>query len=343
VRDVNKAAEASPLRVATTAGDSDAIATIRMAAMSKNRPPPPAARSPGRRLDQLLRQALQQAPWSRVRGMIESGKVRVAGQIVTDPGFQVPPGADLEVVPNAPRPATRDRLPGDAIVSVDDQVVVVRKPAGVSAVPFEPGERGTLQEQVRAWLNRTARSRGDRATGDLGIVHRIDKETSGLLVFTRTLAAKRHLAQQFRFHTVERLYFALAHGDVPRASFHSRIARDRGDGLRGSARGNEGQDAITHVEPVERLGAATLVKCRLETGRTHQIRIHLSEAGHPVLGERVYIRNFRGPQLPAPRLMLHAAVLGFEHPTRHEHVRFEEPMPADMLEVIESLHKGKAP
>jgi 23S rRNA pseudouridine1911/1915/1917 synthase len=272
--------------------------------------------------------------------MIESGKVRVDGQTETDPGHWVLPNQRLEIVPNAPRPSTLSRLSGEAIVFVDDQVVVVRKPAGISTVPFDAGERGTLHEQVRAWLNRSAANRRDRATGDLGIVHRIDKETSGLVVFTRTLLAKRHLAQQFRFHTVERVYIAIAQGRVDKTTFRSRLVQDRGDGLRGSTHDpRAGQEATTHVEPVERFDNATLLRCRLETGRTHQIRIHLSEAGHPLIGEPVYTRGFSAPLIRAPRLMLHAAVLGFDHPASHKLLRFEDPMPEDMQKVLAGLRR----
>ena len=305
--------------------------------MSKNRPAAQGVPPGWLRLDALVRQSSGE-PWSRVRRLIETGKVRVGGRVITDAASPVAPDQPIEIVAHAPRPASRNRLASDAIALVDDQLVVVRKPAGLSAVPFEPGERGTLHELVRAWLNRTAAHRGDRATGELGIVHRIDKDTSGLLVFTRTLAAKRHLAQQFRFHTVERIYLAIVHGQLAKTTFRSRIARDRGDGLRGSTRDPSlGQQAVTHVTPLESLQGATLVECRLETGRTHQIRIHLSEAGHPLVGEKVYVRGFEGPRLPAPRLMLHAAVLGFEHPSRHHQVRLEEPMPQDMLSVLAAL------
>jgi 23S rRNA pseudouridine1911/1915/1917 synthase len=127
-------------------------------------------------------------------------------------------------------------------------------------------------------------------------------------------------------------------------TFRSRILADRGDGLRGSLRNprgrtEEGQLAITHVEPIEALDGATLVACRLETGRTHQIRVHLSEAGHPIVGERVYVRSFAAPQIPAPRMMLHAAELGFTHPATQEHVRFERPPPADFDETLARLRR----
>jgi 23S rRNA pseudouridine1911/1915/1917 synthase len=176
-------------------------------------------------------------------------------------------------------------------------------------------------------------------------VHRLDKETSGLVVFTRTWLAKQSLTAQFRQHTVHRRYLAIAHGDVRSRTVRSFLMEDRGDGLRGSARGTPGagaREAITHVEKLEALTGgtpATLVACRLETGRTHQIRIHLSEAGHPILGEKVYIRRWAGTLLEAPRLMLHAAELGFVHPSTEHEVRWEQPLPADMAAVLERLRR----
>lgn len=292
----------------------------------------------GRRLDAVLRHHHPQVPWAQLRRLIETGKVALDTAAVLDPATITRAHQRVEIFLNAPRPASRSRLPSEAIVFVDAHLVVVRKPAGINSVPYEPGERGTLQELVRAWLNRSARARGDRTTGDLGVVHRIDKETSGLLVFTRTLLAKRHVANQMRFHSTERRYLALVHGRVTRRTIESNLVANRGDGLRGSTRSEGvGQHAITHVEPLEHLGAATLIECRLETGRTHQIRIHLSEAGHPLVGERVYNRGFDGPQLQAPRLMLHAAVLGLTHPVTQKLLRWEDPMPEDMRAVYERL------
>jgi 23S rRNA pseudouridine1911/1915/1917 synthase len=171
-------------------------------------------------------------------------------------------------------------------------------------------------------------------------VHRLDRETSGLVVFTRTWLAKQSLSLQFRRHSVHRRYLAIAHGDVRSATIRSFLIEDRGDGLRGSARGRPPADArgaVTHVERVEGLRRATLVSCRLETGRTHQIRIHLSEAGSPLVGEHVYIRGFSGEIVEAPRLMLHALELGFVHPATEREVRWELPIPADMRAVVERL------
>src|SRR5205807_826072 len=137
-----------------------------------------------------------------------------------------------------------------------------------------------------------------------------------------------------------------AHGNVGSRTIRSCIAVDRGDGLRGSVRGSHARaarEAVTHVERLEPLAGATLVACRLETGRTHQIRIHLSEASHPVLGERVYSRGWRGSRLEAPRLMLHAVELGFVHPATQQAMRWEQPMPADMREVLDRLRRPFTP
>jgi 23S rRNA pseudouridine1911/1915/1917 synthase len=297
--------------------------------------------------------------WGKARTWARSGKVRVDGAVVTEPTARVRAGARLEVDESARRRRTQELEDGD-VVYADAQVIVVAKPAGVSTVPFgDPrdggkGMRGraadsggaaeddTLDARVRHWLERRRLvPRGARPA--LGIVHRLDKETSGLLVFTRTWQAKQSLAGQFRRHTVQRRYLAIAHGEVRGGTFKSFLLADRGDGLRGSARGSpqrtssDAREAITHVAPVERVAGATLVECRLETGRTHQIRIHLSESGHPLVGERVYVRGFPGPLIAAPRLMLHAAELAFVHPTTEREMRWALPLPNDMRAVIERL------
>jgi 23S rRNA pseudouridine1911/1915/1917 synthase len=289
-------------------------------------------------LDRVVKDVLG-VSWLTARKLIETGKITVDGKVVRETLKYVSEGATLELSMRARRPSTEARLDSDVIAFADAHLVVVRKPPGVSTVPFEEGERGTLDQLVRALLTRGRKSRGGSgAEATLGVVHRLDKETSGLLVFARSLAAKKHLAQQFRVHSVHRRYLAIAHGDVQSRTIESRLVADRGDGLRGSTHlPNQGQIAITHVERLERLNGATLIACRLETGRTHQIRVHLSESGHPLVGERVYIRNYRGAHLPAPRIMLHAAELGFLHPTNEREMSFEEPLPADMQSVLESL------
>jgi 23S rRNA pseudouridine1911/1915/1917 synthase len=285
-------------------------------------------------IDRFLRGALDLS-WGKARALVTRGKVLVDGVRVLDASADVAAGQAIEIRENAPRPSLD--VPADLIVFADTHVVIARKPSGVSTIPFDEGEKGTLDELVKKKL-------GIRS---LGIVHRIDKETSGLVVFTRTWLAKQSLSSQFRAHTVHRRYLAIVHGDVRAAKITSHFVADRGDGLRGSlerirnARGRDkdrdGQIAITHVEPVERLRDATLVACRLETGRTHQIRIHLAESGHPILGERVYMRDYREPPIPAPRVMLHAAELGFVHPKTDRPVKWEDPPPADFRETLARL------
>ena len=281
-------------------------------------------------LDRLLREKHDGASWAEVRRLIETGKVSVNGNVQRETAARVPGGAQIELRMATARQRKGPRLPPGAIVHLDPHVVVVQKPAGISTVPYDESETGTLDELVRAELG--------RKEAPLGIVHRIDKETSGIVVFARTVAAKLALKNQFRFHTVGRRYVAIAHGSVPAVTIQSRLVQDRGDGRRGST-DNEtlGRDAITHVKPLESLRGATLVECRLETGRTHQIRIHLAERGNPLVGERVYSKRYRGTLIEAPRLMLHARELSFEHPSSGQRLSFEQPLPADMQAVLASL------
>jgi 23S rRNA pseudouridine1911/1915/1917 synthase len=183
---------------------------------------------------------------------------------------------------------------------------------------------------------------GRRATATpLYVVHRIDKDTSGLLCFAKTRLAERGLHTIFQKHEATREYLAVAEGDVASRRFESYLVADRGDGIRGSTRHrDQGQHAVTHVTAERRLRGATLCRVRLETGRTHQIRIHLSEAGHPLVGETVYIRDLlrdgRQP-MTAERLMLHAATLGFVHPVTSERLDFRCEPPADFTAILQRL------
>ncbi len=295
----------------------------------------------GKAIDGVVR-TLAGVSWEVARTWIRTGKVRVDGEIWVDGLRRARTGAEISLHLRAPRPkvARVMALEADLFVYVDAAVAVVRKPAGMSTVPFgdEPEGELTLDQLVRGG----ARATGLRAgRAPLGVVQRLDKGTSGLIVFSRTVAAKQHLAQQLRKHTALRRYVAIAHGDVRKATVRSHLVADRGDGLRGSvAEGRrEGQLAVTHIEPLERLEGATLVSCRLETGRTHQIRVHLSEAGHPLVGEAVYVRRFAGALIPAPRPMLHAIELGFEHPTTERAMRFEDAPPPDFEAMVAKLRR----
>ena len=228
----------------------------------------------------------------------------------------------------------------------DRDVVVVDKPAGLLSVADEPDNRETAVDYTRTLLRRMNRGGADAA---LGVVHRLDRDTSGLMVFARTAQAKRALATQFREHTIDRVYHAIVHGAVAAKRVETFLLLDRGDGMRGShghfrrSRGDapiEAKRSITHIRPIAALVGATLVECRLETGRQHQIRIHLSELGHPLVGERVYIRDYVGPTIEATRPMLHARTLGFMHPRTAERALFHREPPADFQATIESLRPG---
>ncbi|HEY2627858.1 MAG TPA: RluA family pseudouridine synthase [Usitatibacter sp.] len=281
------------------------------------------------------------ASWSRARQLCADGRVTVNGEQRLDPAGRIPPDAEVAVSEHGPK-IDRGPLSKESIVFADRDVVVVDKPAGMLTVADEEGNKDTLAEHLRLLLSRVER----RVGGGLGVVHRLDRDTSGLVVFTRTADAKRDLGLQFRDHSIDRVYHGIASGSVPEARIETDLVMDRGDGLRGSwghyrrGRGDPPSDAkhsVTFVKPVTALRGATLIECTLETGRQHQIRIHLSEMGHPLLGERVYIRDYQGEKIDAPRTMLHARMLGFTHPRTGRRGVFERDAPADFTALLESL------
>jgi len=293
-------------------------------------------------------------PWSKAKRLVETGQVRVAGQKVTDPAHRLKLGKHVEVVsqsaPSGPTKPTRAKLkeapkydgPLPVLVYSDDSIAVVDKPPGLTTMRHaeeaaEFGERGkkylptTLADLLPAMLGRPGKA--------VRAVHRIDRDTSGLVVFARTKPAEEHLTEQFKAHTAERRYLALVRGHPNAGTIESELVRDRGDGRRGSGEG--GQRAVTHVKVVEQLGEFALVECRLETGRTHQVRIHLGEAGWPLCGERVYDRPVNGPPIPdssgAKRPMLHATRLGLTHPATNERMVWDSPPAADFEELLGRL------
>jgi 23S rRNA pseudouridine1911/1915/1917 synthase len=275
--------------------------------------------------------------WSVAKRQIATGKVFVDGACVTAIEVRLAAGQTIELRSHARRPVDPDR---EGVLVFDDaHVVVIDKPPGINSVPYEDRETGTAMDLIRgAW-----RRAGKPATSvPLHVVHRIDRATSGLLMFAKTKKAEHGLAAQLRAHAMQRTYVCVAHGAVTSRRIESFLIEDRGDGLRGSTtRHDQGKRAVTHVEARQPLLHSTLCHVQLETGKTHQIRIHLSEAGHPLVGEPVYLRDFAGPIMTSARLMLHAATLGFEHPVTGVRVQLASELPPDFVAVVDRLTPGE--
>jgi 23S rRNA pseudouridine1911/1915/1917 synthase len=298
----------------------------------------------------LLRKWLPRQSWTQVRKLVAARRVKINGDLWLDDARRLMEGDVVDVLEHSERRV--QLLDTIHIRYIDTHLVVVEKPAGVATVrhPTEyhwsPERRALVPTLDDLVLHQTGVPIGCRGAGPrprLRVVQRLDKETSGLLVFARTVDAERGLGRQFKAHTVIRRYLALVPGYVGARTIRSNLVRDRGDGRRGTGRAQDaGKVAVTHVEVAERLPRYTLLSCRLETGRTHQIRIHLAELGHPVCGDKVY-RKLGARVEPdpsgAPRLALHAAELGFEHPVTGEAMHWEMPLPPDLRALLDNLRE----
>jgi 23S rRNA pseudouridine1911/1915/1917 synthase len=307
----------------------------------------------GKTLAAVLRLWLPGESWTQVRKLIDARRVKINGELWLDHARRLKAGDTVEVLARSEKlPAVLiDQIP---IRYIDEHLVVVEKPTGISTVRH-PAERDWLEERrllvmtlddlvMRQIGMRLPRQKHDPRPR-LRIVQRLDKETSGLVVFARTVDAERGLGMQFRKHTVTRRYLAVVPGIATAQTIRSVLVPDRGDGRRGSTTmPRTGKEAITHITVEETLPGYTLLSCRLETGRTHQIRIHLAELGHPVCGESVYNRRVHAEaaadESGAPRLALHAAELGFVHPITEEAMHWEMPPPADLREFLDKLRGG---
>lgn len=299
----------------------------------------------GWRLDRALAAALTTLSRERLKALISSGAViGPDGVPVRDPASKAAPGGVYDV--HVPAPAEAHNTPQDiplVIVHEDDHLIVVDKPAGMVVHPAAGNLDGTL---VNALLHHCAgRLSGIGGVARPGIVHRIDKGTSGLLVVAKTDRAHEGLAAQFAKHSIERRYKAIAAGHLNPTSgtVDAPLARSSANRQKMAivAEG-KGKRAVTHYRLIEPLKEASLIECRLETGRTHQVRVHMTSIGHALLGDPFYGRTKIAHRdllnrLDFKRQALHAAVLGFVHPVSKENLTFESVIPSDMQELLSAL------
>jgi 23S rRNA pseudouridine1911/1915/1917 synthase len=268
------------------------------------------------------------------REAVRAGRIEVEGVAADEPGLDVLESAKLAFHPSRPaRYRVSTRL---SVLAEDEDFVIVDKPAGLLSVPTAEHEKDTLLARTLDYLHHRF---GRRPLAF--VAHRLDKDTSGSVVFARNRPALHFLQDLFRRHAIEREYLALVEGTAAESgTFSADLVADAGSARRGVARpGEHGKRAVTRYRAVEKLAGATLVSVELETGRTHQIRVHFAAAGHPVLGDRVYGRSRQSKLPEIPRQMLHARRLGFPHPRTGKPVRAESPLPEDFVAVLEGLRK----
>lgn len=297
------------------------------------------------RLDKALAEATGLSR-ARVQGLIDEGRVDVAGKTATAASMKVAEGTPFRIIISAAMPAqaAAEIIPLN-VAYEDAHLIVVDKPAGMVVHPAVGNITGTL---VNALLHHCrGQLSGINGVARPGIVHRIDKDTSGLLVVAKSDAAHEGLAVQFAAHTVHRRYIAVTAGHPSPATgtINARVGRSDSDRKKMTVLPNissRGKTAITHYKVLERLNEAAVIECRLETGRTHQVRVHCASIGHPLLGDPAYGRTPKSlrpvlERLGFARQALHAAELGFVHPVTGENIRFSSDIPQDMAELIDEL------
>ena len=299
----------------------------------------------GWRLDRALAAAVPTLSRERLKALISSGDVLgPMGSPVRDPAAKAIPGGHYAVTVPAPKAAHNEAQDIDLeIVFEDDHLLVVDKPAGMVVHPAAGNFDGTL---VNALLHHCAgRLSGIGGVARPGIVHRIDKDTSGLLVVAKTDVAHEGLAAQFARHSLHRLYLAIVSGlpIPPQGTIDAPLARSSANRKKIAIVGEgRGKRAVTHYRIRRALREASLTECRLETGRTHQVRVHMASIGHPLLGDPVYGRTRPAhreilKELNFQRQALHAAELGFIHPVSKENLTFKSPLPSDIQELLGQL------
>ncbi len=306
----------------------------------------------GQRTDRFLADAIGTVSRSRVKALIQGGAVLRDGVALHEPAEPVRAGARFIVQPPAPMSATpQPQAIPFAILHEDADLIVLDKPAGLVVHPAPGNQDGTLVNALLAHCGDTLPGIGGERRP--GIVHRLDKDTSGVMVVAKTELAMTALAAAFASRDLDRHYLALCWGlPTPgKGDIEGAIGRDPRDRKRMAIVGRGGKAALTHYRVIDTWGAAvSMVECRLATGRTHQIRVHLSARGHPIVGDPVYLRRVpalartlaepqRSSLLDFPRQALHAASLGFRHPRSGEQLLFTVPPPDDFAALVTSLER----
>jgi 23S rRNA pseudouridine1911/1915/1917 synthase len=298
----------------------------------------------GWRLDRALADAVPTLSRERLKALIRSGALEAGGKAVRDPATKVKGDEHFTLSIPDPEPAHNEPQDIPLVIPFEDEhLLVVDKPAGLVVHPAAGNRAGTL---VNALLHHCAgRLSGIGGVARPGIVHRIDKDTSGLLVVAKTDVAHEGLAKQFAAHSIERRYLAIVNGlpKTAQGTVNAPLARSAHDRKKiAIVEGSRGKRAVTHWMRLDALRDAALVECRLETGRTHQVRVHMASIGHPLLGDPVYGRGKSVHrqllnQLDFKRQALHAAGLGFIHPVTKARLSFESALPSDMQELLAAL------
>jgi 23S rRNA pseudouridine1911/1915/1917 synthase len=297
------------------------------------------AHATGDRLDRFLAERTDETR-STLKRWIEGGRVTIDGEPITAPKTKVREGMVIVVRPAPPPPSEAE--PQDLPLDVrhqDEHLLIVHKPAGMVVHPAPGHPDGTL---VNALLYHVDFRDPGGDPMRPGIVHRLDKDTSGTMVVAKTAAAREGLVKLFQAHDLERRYAAIALGRVEGQTFDTCHGRHPVHRKRFSSIVERGKRSVTHVAPIVGLHGATLLVCTLETGRTHQIRVHLADAGHPILGDELYGKRPKDPRLRAAhdaigRQALHAGLLAFTHPITGEAVRVEAEPPEDFQAALAEL------